>query len=117
MNYYEILGLDKNAKSSEIKSAYRKLSMIHHPDKGGDSEKFKKINEAYQVLGDSEKKKMYDMQQNNPFMKMDPNNMGGMDGIFNMFLEEGIHLCKRIVDLKIWEISLRILKYFEMGIQ
>ena len=87
MNYYEILGVSKNASFSEIKSAYRKLSMKYHPDKGGDAEKFKGINDAYQTLGDKEKKKMYDMQQNNPFMNRmnGMNGMDGMDNIFSMF--------------------------------
>jgi phosphoribosylamine-glycine ligase len=43
-DYYEVLGVSKNANESEIKKAYRKLAMKEHPDKGGDAEKFKKIN-------------------------------------------------------------------------
>ena len=56
MNYYDILNVNISSSQSEIKSAYRKLSMKYHPDKGGDAEKFKQINEAYQTLGDVEKK-------------------------------------------------------------
>ena len=49
----------------EIKKAYRRLSLIYHPDKQtGDSDKFKQINEAYQVLSSNEKRTMYDMQNN-----------------------------------------------------
>ncbi|MBU0576489.1 DnaJ domain-containing protein [Patescibacteria group bacterium] len=62
-DYYEILGLDKNASGSEIKAAYRKMALKHHPDKNKASdaeEKFKEINEAYQVLSDEKKKKAYD---------------------------------------------------------
>lgn len=59
-DYYKILGVDRSANDSEIKKAYRKLAMKHHPDKGGDSEQFKKISEAYEVLSDPEKKKVYD---------------------------------------------------------
>ena len=75
MNYYETLQINPEASEIEIKKAYRKLSLQYHPDKStGDSEKFKQINEAYQVLGNKEKKSMYDMQQNiggdNPFMNM-----------------------------------------------
>jgi curved DNA-binding protein len=60
MNYYDILGIDHNASSEEIKQAYRKLAMQHHPDRGGDPEKFKQITEAYDVLKDAEKKQQYD---------------------------------------------------------
>ena len=67
MNYYKILNVSESASQSEIKSSYRKLSMKYHPDKGGDAEKFKQINEAYQNLGDEQKRKMYDMQRKNPF--------------------------------------------------
>jgi DnaJ-class molecular chaperone len=60
MSYYDILGVDKDASQNEIKKAYRKLVMIHHPDKGGDSEKFKQISEAYETLSDQEKRNSYD---------------------------------------------------------
>ena len=59
-NYYDILGVSKDASQEEIKKAYRKKAHKHHPDKGGDEEKFKKVNEAYQVLSDKEKRKRYD---------------------------------------------------------
>jgi len=59
-DYYKILGLTKGATADEIKRAYRRLAQEHHPDKGGNQEKFKEINEAYQVLGDSQKRTQYD---------------------------------------------------------
>ncbi len=59
-DYYEILGVAKNASADEIKRAYRKLAHEFHPDKGGDAEKFKQINEAYQILGDPQKRIQYD---------------------------------------------------------
>lgn len=59
-DYYKILGVKKSASADEIKRAFRKLSHLHHPDKGGDSEKFKEINEAYQILSDQQKKAQYD---------------------------------------------------------
>jgi len=60
-DYYEILGVSRDASEKEIKKAYRKLAHKYHPDKeGGDEDKFKEINEAYQVLGDQEKRKQYD---------------------------------------------------------
>ena len=58
MDYYNILGVDKTASQDQIKKAYRKLSLQFHPDKKtGNAEKFKQINEAYQILGDGDKKK------------------------------------------------------------
>jgi len=61
-DYYKILGVSKNASEKEIKQAYRKLAHQHHPDKVGaiGEEKFKEINEAYQVLSDSQKRARYD---------------------------------------------------------
>jgi molecular chaperone DnaJ len=59
-DYYAILGVSKDASADEIKTAFRKKAHQHHPDKGGDAEKFKEINEANQVLGNSEKRKQYD---------------------------------------------------------
>jgi molecular chaperone DnaJ len=60
-DYYELLGVSRTASADEIKQAYRKLAHQHHPDKdGGDEEKFKQINEAYQVLGDESKRQQYD---------------------------------------------------------
>ena len=60
-NYYDILGVGKNASDDEIKKAYRRLAHMHHPDKqGGDEQKFKEINEAYQVLSDKQKRAQYD---------------------------------------------------------
>lgn len=60
-NYYETLGVQKGASLDEIKRAYRKLAHQYHPDKGqGNEQKFKDVNEAYQVLSDSEKRSQYD---------------------------------------------------------
>jgi len=59
-DYYQILGISRNASEDEIKKAYRKLAHKFHPDKGGDENKFKEINEAYQILSNKEKKAQYD---------------------------------------------------------
>jgi len=60
-DYYEVLGVPRNASTEEIKRAYRKLAHQHHPDKGGGNEaKFKELNEAYQTLGDENKRRHYD---------------------------------------------------------
>ena len=57
---YEILGVERTASPEDIKKAYRKLAVKHHPDKGGDQEKFKEISAAYEILSDAEKKNNYD---------------------------------------------------------
>ncbi len=59
-DYYKILGISRNASSEEIKKAYYKLAHKYHPDKGGDKEKMKEINEAFQILSDKDKKNQYD---------------------------------------------------------
>jgi len=66
--YHSILGVNPNASQDEIKKAYRKLAMEHHPDKGGDPEKFKEISEAYETLtGKRQQKQTYHTNQGNPF--------------------------------------------------
>lgn len=60
MDYYEVLGIKKNASQDEIKKAFHGLAHKYHPDKGGDERKFKEINEAYQVLSDAKKRAQYD---------------------------------------------------------
>lgn len=59
-DYYKILGVGKSASQDEIKRAFRKKAHELHPDKGGDAEQFKKVNEAYQVLSDEQKRAQYD---------------------------------------------------------
>ena len=59
-NYYEILGVGESATTDEIKKAFRKLAIKHHPDKWGSKEKFQEINEAYGVLSDEKKRQQYD---------------------------------------------------------
>eukprot|EP01051_Picozoa_sp_SAG22_P015102 SAG22_NODE_1928_length_3293_cov_29.434878_1_plen_174_part_00 len=58
--YYEKLGVAKDADENEIKKAYRKIAVKVHPDKGGDPEEFKKLTEAYEVLSDAHKRQLYD---------------------------------------------------------
>src|SRR5919205_1369022 len=62
-DYYRVLGVDKKASQEDIKKAYRKLARQYHPDTNKDAgaeERFKQISEAYDVLGDPEKRKRYD---------------------------------------------------------
>jgi DnaJ-class molecular chaperone len=80
-NFYNILEVPETATADEIKKAYRRLSLIHHPDKNNNSPesatKFQKISEAYETIGDVDKKREYDLTRNNPFIKM----MGGNHGM------------------------------------
>ena len=92
MDYYSILGIDKSTNADNIKKSYRKMSLKHHPDRpNGDAELFKKINEAYDVLGDPQKKRNYDMTGNsegNHFMRgggMPP----GMNDLFSSIFSGG----------------------------
>ncbi|MGX5819419.1 DnaJ C-terminal domain-containing protein [Chitinophaga lutea] len=82
-DYYKILGVDKKASAADIKKAYRKLAVKYHPDKNpGDTlaeEKFKELNEAYEVLGDEEKRKKYDEFGENWKYYEQQGNTGGFD--------------------------------------
>ncbi len=59
-DYYDVLGVKKDASADELKKAFRRAAVEHHPDRGGDETKFKEINEAYEVLKDNDKRKRYD---------------------------------------------------------
>jgi molecular chaperone DnaJ len=75
MNYYDILGVNKDASIDEIKKAYRKKAIEHHPDKGGDESKFREAAEAYETLSDQQKRREYDVYGGNPH-----NRGGGFNG-------------------------------------
>jgi DnaJ family protein B protein 4 len=91
-NYYSVLEVSENASPEEIKKSYRKLSMMYHPDKNKQNPdcigKFQKINEAYETLGDADKKKEYDMKRKHPFFNMmNPNvqNTSGPHSVDELF--------------------------------
>jgi molecular chaperone DnaJ len=89
-DYYEVLGINKDASKDEIKKAFHKLAHKYHPDKnGGDETKFKEINEAYQILSDDEKRRQYDT-----FGQAGPNmggaGFGGFEGFdFSQYTQGG----------------------------
>jgi len=78
-DYYKILGVDEKASEDELKKAYRKMSMIHHPDKNGNTDeskqKFQELNNAYELLSDANKRRTYDMMRKG----------GGGGGMPNVF--------------------------------
>lgn len=63
-DYFNILGIDQGASAEEIKKAYKKLAMKHHPDRGGDQSKFQDLQEAYDVLTDNEKRMRWEQEKN-----------------------------------------------------
>lgn len=97
MDYYSLLGVSRTASDGELKKAFKAKSMQHHPDRGGDAEKFKEINEAYQALKDPQKRRMYDQygttepqQQAGPQGFHFHTNMGGMpEGFEDLFANFG----------------------------
>ena len=80
--YYEILGVDKKATMEEIKKAYRKKAIKMHPDKGGDQEEFQKLQQAYDVLFDKDKREIYD-KHGEDGIKKGMGGGGGGDDIFS----------------------------------
>jgi DnaJ-class molecular chaperone len=100
IDHYSTLGVGKNANADDIKKAYRKLAGKHHPDKGGDTATFQKIEEAYRILSDPQQRQKYDnpMTQGNPFQGFPGGgfqfNMNGfnMDEMFGqMFRQHNQH--------------------------
>lgn len=81
---YEVLGVEQKATQDEIKKAFRKLAIQHHPDKGGDSEKFKEINAAYEILSNEEKRATYD-KYGFEGLKSGGMGAGGFGDIFDIF--------------------------------
>ena len=85
-DYYKHLGLTRSASEAEIKTAYRKLAIEHHPDKQGDPIQFHAINEAYGILGDAEKKRAYDASQSMALVTdLDEASMALVEDFFGQF--------------------------------
>lgn len=91
---YDILGVPRNCSQDDLKKAYRKLAIQHHPDKGGDSEKFKEISHAYDVLSDEEKRRQYDQLGDEGYQQMGAGGGGAHfdpQSIFEQFFGGGGH--------------------------
>lgn len=105
-DYYEILGVDKNATQDEIKKAYRRLVMTHHPDKGGDEEQFKEIAEANEILSDESKRENYDRYGHGHSGR---NSFGGgYNPMEDFFKRSGFHYERNHVDRRGSNLTLNI---------
>ncbi|MWX48765.1 DnaJ domain-containing protein, partial [Francisella tularensis] len=90
-DYYSLLGVSRDASEADIKKAYRRLAKKYHPDvnkEKGAEDKFKEIQTAYDVLGDKEKKKLYDTYGEN-WDKVQQGGFGGAGGGFGGFSQSG----------------------------
>lgn len=96
MDYYSRLGVNKQASQDEIKKAYKKLAMQHHPDRGGDQRIFQQINEAYDTLKDPQKRSQYD----NPQPEINVNSQNFED-VFSQFFGQRRQQQRRNRDIKI----------------
>jgi DnaJ-class molecular chaperone len=108
-DFYQILGVNENSTQEEIKKAYRKLAVEHHPDKGGDENKFKKISEAYDTIGDENKRTQYNNQKRNPFAGMGGG--GGFNPFEDMFNQMHTQR-KRAVPDKIIEVVIGVVESY-----
>ena len=101
MDYYSILGVSRTASEQDIRKAYKKQSMQHHPDRGGDEEQFKRVNEAYSTLKDPQKRAEYDNPQpqyrynSQNFRQGNPFAGSPFEDIFNHGFGQGFHTRQR----------------------
>ena len=108
--YYDILGVSKEASKDEIKKAFREKSKLTHPDKGGNEEDFKKINEAYNTLSDENLKSKYDNDLNNPFGGF--NSGGDPFDMFSQFFNQGFNNARRAAPDKIVDVNVGVIDAF-----
>lgn len=97
-SYYEILEVEVTATQEEIKLSYRRLSAIHHPDKNGDEEKFKLINEAYSCLKDEKKRSHYDKFGEASNRRQD---LGEIQSMLNQLLDQFLQTGRSAAQIEI----------------
>ena len=113
-NYYDILGVSETSTQDEIKKAYRKMAIEHHPDKGGDENTFKKISEAYDTIGDEGKRQQYDSQKNNPFGGSGFNPFGDMfDALFGFHNNDKSLLVRLLAKIGDFSYSIYLIHQFD----
>lgn len=88
--YYDLLGVNKDSSDDVIKKAYKKNALKHHPDRGGDADKFKELSQAYEVLSDPKKKEIYD-KYGEEGLTDNGMNFSSANDIFNMFFNNDSH--------------------------
>jgi molecular chaperone DnaJ len=116
-NYYSVLGVNENSTQDEIKKTYRKKAIEFHPDKGGDEEMFKKISEAYDTLGDEQKRKAYDNERRNPFSQMGGDPFDIFQDMFNMQNRSQRRAPDKIVEVGVGAVDSYIGKEIELSFQ
>ena len=119
-DYYDVLGLPHNATDEQIKRAYRKLAMEYHPDRNRNNEaeaRFKEINEAYEVLSDSQKRTYYDRYGRGPGngerFGFDTFDFGGLGDIFEAFFSGATTTAQRRAPRKGSDVAARVTITFE----
>ncbi len=109
-NFYDILGVSENATQEEIKKAFRKKALVSHPDKGGNEEEFKKFQEAYDNIGDENRRREYDNRRKNPFQ----GSQGGFGHPFDDFFSQHFHNQRNPgVPDKIIEVNVGVLESYK----
>lgn len=110
-NLYDVLAIAKDATAEQIKKAYRKLAMKHHPDKGGDELQFKELSKAYSVLSDEDKRKRYDEtgqveEERDPFNEILASFVSDLQDNVDSLNADIIDIAKKKIKKEIKEINL-----------